>query len=89
MTKSRSKEPYLKFLSESEIDTLHKSSLDILQNTGVIVDLGELQRILSDEGAEIDTEENIVKFPPALIEKSIDRAPAGFKLYERGGRARK
>jgi len=86
LTKSRSKESGLKFLSESEIDTLHESSLDILQNTGVIVDHEELQRILSDEGAKIDTEENIVKFPPALIEKSIDRAPTGFKLYQRGKR---
>ncbi|MEF8799343.1 MAG: trimethylamine methyltransferase family protein [Candidatus Bipolaricaulota bacterium] len=84
MTESRFEEPGLKFLSESEIDTLHKSSLDILQNTGVIVDHGELQRILSDEGAEINTEENIVKFPSFLIEKTIDRAPTGFKLYQRG-----
>lgn len=75
---------YLKFLSEEEIQTLHESTLEILDNIGIIIDNKELQGILTEEGAKVERETDIVKLPPELVEEAIERTPEEFSLYERG-----
>jgi len=83
MTDYGSSRQYLKLLSESELDKLHESTLKVLSNTGVLVDNGELREILTEEGARLEGDSNIVKFPSSLLERAIETAPAGFSLYER------
>ncbi|MEF8917407.1 MAG: trimethylamine methyltransferase family protein, partial [Candidatus Bipolaricaulota bacterium] len=75
---------YLELLSESELDELHESTLKVLRRTGVLVENNELQEMLIDRGAKIEEDSSIVKFPPGLVKSSIETAPAGFSLYERG-----
>lgn len=75
---------YLKFLTESEVETLHVSSLEILEKTGVIVDNGELQEALANKGARVDEEADIVYLPPGVVEGALDQAPSGFSVFERG-----
>lgn len=77
----------MKFLSVSEVDELHEAAFKVLQKTGVSVNHDELRKTLSDNGAQIDEERKLVKFPPSLIERAIDSSPSGFTLYERGDRS--
>lgn len=84
MSNDQSSRSYLKFLSEGDLDTLHDSTLEILNNTGVAVNNSELKEILSEAGAEVNGESNIVKLPPPLVQQAIKRVPSGFSLYERG-----
>lgn len=84
MSNDNSSRSYLKFLSEKNVEILHESTLEILNNTGVIVDNSELRGILSEAGAGLSEESNIVQLPPYLVQKALESAPSGFSLYERG-----
>lgn len=53
MPNNKSSRSYLEFLSEAAVKTLHESTLEILNNTGVTVDNSELREILSEVGAEV------------------------------------
>lgn len=84
MFKEESSRPKLKFLSEPDVNTLHESSLKILNNTGVKIENEELREILAEEGGEVNRESKVVKLPSSLVQKSIENAPSGFILHERG-----
>ena len=84
MSNDRTKGFHINFLSDKDLETLHESSLRILNETGVIVDNRELREILAEAGAEVNSDSNTTKLPPNLAQKAIDRAPSGFTLYERG-----
>jgi trimethylamine--corrinoid protein Co-methyltransferase len=75
---------YLELLSESELDKLHESTLKVLGNTGVSIDNSTLREVLAEEGAELERDSNIVRFPTSLVERAMETAPEGFSLYERG-----
>jgi trimethylamine--corrinoid protein Co-methyltransferase len=65
---------------EKEIRTIHNASLEILEKTGVRVNLKKLREILSDCGCSVDESEKIVKFPPKVVEDHIKKAPREFIL---------
>ena len=88
MTDYGSTRQYLKLLSESELDKLHESTLKVLSNTGILVDNGELRELLTEEGADLEKDSNVVKFPPPLVERAVETAPASFSLYERGDKGK-
>ncbi len=72
--------PYLKFLSESEIEAIHQATLRILDEIGVVLKHKETQDLLAAAGARLDGER--VKFPPELVERCI--ADAGKTVCIRG-----
>jgi len=74
---------YLKFLSESEIESIHQATLRILAEVGVVLKQKEIQDLLAAAGARVDGER--VKFPPELVEKSIVNVGKTVSIRGRNG----
>lgn len=73
----------LEVLSSDQIETLHAATLEVLQNTGVLVRSTNAREILHEAGAEVNSEKQQVQFPPYLVEEALKKCPSGFKLYGR------
>ena len=74
---------YLKFLSESDIESIHQATLRILDEIGIILKHKETQELLASAGAHVDGER--VKFPPELVEKCIASAGKSVSICGRNG----
>jgi len=70
----------LKVLSEAEIRKIHANTLEILQNTGVTVNLKKMRALLADHGCQADEGSRVVKFPPDVVETFIRMAPGEFVI---------
>jgi trimethylamine--corrinoid protein Co-methyltransferase len=73
----------LQVLSENERAEVHERTLRVLSRTGVRVDTAHGRQILKDAGAEVDESAHIVRFPRALVEGALQRAPKEFSLGAR------
>ena len=71
----------LNFLTEDEIERIHKASLRILKETGVKIHSEKVRRLLAKNGAEVSGD--IVKIPSSLVEEAIERAPEKITLSAR------
>jgi len=73
----------LNFLTEDEVERIHKASLRILKETGVKIHSEKVRKrkLLAENGAEVSGE--IVKIPGSLVEEAIKRAPQKITLGAR------
>ena len=74
--------PKFTLLERKDCLRLHRTSLEILRNTGVKVYCQEARDLLRDAGAVIQDEQ--VTLAPSLVERALASAPAAFDLYRRG-----
>lgn len=70
-------------LSADQIETIHRTALNLLRDIGIEVMQDPARAILKAAGAEVDEATQRVRFDPALIEDSIKTAPAHFALQAR------
>ena len=70
-------------LKESELEQIHAATLTVLQKTGILVETDEARGFFADAGAEVDSETNIVKIPPKLVEDAIATAPESILMAGR------
>src|SRR5512147_30441 len=75
--------PPIQVLSADQIETIHHASLRLLKEIGIEVMHDESRAALKAAGADVDESNQRVRFDPALIETSIAKAPARFKLHAR------
>jgi trimethylamine--corrinoid protein Co-methyltransferase len=68
-------------LTKTQIDKVHETSLQILEQSGVDFSYPPALEVLKKGGAKVDGER--VFFPPKLIEGQIKKAPSRFTLYAR------
>lgn len=68
---------------ETEIKQIHAASLDILEQTGLLIESGEVRKILAAGGAVAENE--IIKFPRTLVEDCIARNRRTFTMCGRDG----
>jgi trimethylamine--corrinoid protein Co-methyltransferase len=73
----------LQLLTPDERAEVHERTLRILSEVGMRVDSEAGRSILRDAGARVDEATRMVRYPPALVEQSLDLAPRRFSL---GGR---
>ena len=73
----------IQVLCPEELCEVHERSLRILMDTGVRVDSSRARKILSEAGAQVDNKNDVVRFPPSLVENALKSAPKDFIL---GGR---
>lgn len=72
-----------KTFSKEQCDTLHYATLEVLSDTGVIVQEKRSLGLLKKAGAFVNG--NRVRIPASLVEKSIATAPSSVPLYDRNG----
>lgn len=70
------------FLNPASVEKIHKATLRVLEETGVLLEHEEMREELSAQGAKVESSGR-VKFPPGLIHEKIDKAPKEFMLYAR------
>lgn len=75
--------PQLKVLTETQCEELYNAALECLDRIGVIVHNAEGRQLLENAGAHID--DNLVKIPRDIIEKTLEQAPGSFELWDREG----
>jgi trimethylamine--corrinoid protein Co-methyltransferase len=75
--------PKLDMLSESFMDQIVSEALDVLKNTGVLVENEEGLRLLADAGCECRGQ--TVSIKDNLVEESLKTTPRSLKVYDRSG----
>lgn len=63
-------------LSQDEIQAIHKSTLKILENTGIKIPNAECLEMCAKIGARVDKDSQVVKIPAVLMEELLARVKA-------------
>jgi trimethylamine--corrinoid protein Co-methyltransferase len=75
--------PYYRILSTEDIDRLHGSTLEVLEEVGVTVTHPKGLDLLSSVGAHIDASRQRVRIPAYIIEKALASARSSFIMAGR------
>lgn len=71
-------------LTSDQVRSIHQASLRILERTGVCMPLSQARRDQAqDLGLAVDQGSGRVRFPPAVIESALEKAPRTFALCAR------
>jgi trimethylamine---corrinoid protein Co-methyltransferase len=70
-------------LSTQQVERVHTASLEILENVGLLVRNEKARTIFAQHGCQVDIEEQIVRFPPAVVEKYRTLLPSTFTFHGR------
>lgn len=73
----------LNMFTDDELAELHRATLDVLENGGIMVLTDEAQDIFHSHGCKVDKKTNIVKIPPYLVDEAIASAPSKVLLAGR------
>jgi len=83
MENKRTLRPIIKYLSDSQIEEIHEGSLDILESTGIQVELEAGITVLEKAGAKVDHANGRVKIPRELVKQCLETVPREFKYAAR------
>ncbi|AET70447.1 trimethylamine:corrinoid methyltransferase [Desulfosporosinus orientis DSM 765] len=75
--------PFLRWVSEGQIEQIHFATLEVLERTGVKVDHPEALQLLKDAGCIVN--ENRVRIPSWLVEECLRLAPRKIVVANRKG----
>jgi trimethylamine--corrinoid protein Co-methyltransferase len=77
--------PYrpIEAISADEVETIHETSLSILEEIGLDVLSGEAKEILRNAGASVESGGDRVRFDRGLVESVFGKAPETFTLHAR------
>ena len=70
-------------LNADQLEQIHLASLDLLERQGTRVLHAGARQLLSDAGAEVDHESQMVRFDRGLVMEKLALAPAEFTLHAR------
>jgi len=73
----------LEILTEEQIQSLHRGTLDVLERTGLRIEHAKALKLLEKNGCRVDHDNNRVKFPPGLVEECLRRCPSSFRVKAR------
>jgi len=76
--------PQFNLLSESQIEDIHNSTLELLREVGVKFHHQEALELLEKEGAYV-SDDHLVRFPPGMVEEAISSTPGRVVLTDRAG----
>ncbi len=77
---------FFSFLSDDEIRYVHECSLEILEETGLLVRNEKARKRFADHGAKVDHETEMVRIPSAVVEKYRAMIPPTITLRGRDPR---
>lgn len=73
----------LRIMSPEDVDRVHCSSLDVLDQMGIRIYSERALRILADAGADVDFKAGVAKIPSHLIQEALDRCKRPVRLCAR------
>ena len=73
----------LEVLTPKELHTIQSATLHILQRTGVQFPSERALQIFREHGATVDTESQVVRLSPDLVQEAMSRAPRAYLLSGR------
>ncbi len=65
----------IEVMTPEEVELIHESSLEILQQTGFKIPNRRILKLFADAGAIVDFEKEFAKIPPKMVEDALRRAP--------------
>ncbi len=74
-------------LNQDQVGRIHQTSLRVLEEVGVVVELDEARDLLKSAGAE-EGEDGRVKISPEMVEQALQQAPSRLDLFGREDRHR-
>jgi len=77
--------PQLQLISNEQIKEIHKSALDILEQTGVRFEHQEALKFLESKGCAVNYHNMSVRYPKELVEQAISSALEKFNLFNSCG----
>ncbi|AFQ45879.1 trimethylamine methyltransferase family protein [Desulfosporosinus meridiei] len=75
--------PFLRWVSEGQIEEIHFATLEVLERTGVVVDHPEALQLLKDAGCIVN--DHRVRIPSWLVEECLRLAPRKIVVANRKG----
>ncbi|RLE10564.1 hypothetical protein DRJ00_01075 [Candidatus Aerophobetes bacterium] len=75
--------PPLKILTDEQVEAIHRGTLDVLQQTGVLVYNERALNVFKKAGCDVNFETKRVKFPPGLVEECLRKCPSSFRVKAR------
>jgi len=75
--------PRIRFLSRSDVETIHSASLEVLEKTGVMVKNPDAVKLLKDVGCRVESQ--VVQIPTSVVEACLKTAPSSIALHMRDG----
>ena len=76
----------LRPLSEGDLDAIHHTTLEVLEQTGVFVEDDEALSSFADAGCRVDRERNVAKIPPHVVMDALGACPPEYWLCGRDPR---
>jgi len=73
----------LEILSEAQVESIKKSVLSVLQETGIRFKSKKALDLFKKNDCKVDYESMIVKFPPGLVEECLRKTPSAFHFKSR------
>jgi len=73
----------IKILSDSQIEEIHRATLDVLEKTGVRFESERALKLLQQNGCTVDFKERIARIPGFLVEECIRKTPSSFSVRAR------
>ena len=73
------------FLDKQEEDLVHSSSIETLEDMGVLVRSHSVLKMLGDAGAHIDQRSMIAKIPEGMVNDALKKAAKDFVMGSRDG----
>lgn len=77
----------LEILSEEQLESIHKNTLDVLENTGIRFESDRALKLFKENDCNVDMDKKIVRFPPWLVEECLRKCPSSFIVKGRGSRS--
>jgi trimethylamine--corrinoid protein Co-methyltransferase len=74
---------YATLLTLEQVERTHAASLELLETVGLLVRNDKARLIFKQKGCRIDSETQIIKFPPAVVEKYRALLPSTFTFFGR------
>jgi trimethylamine--corrinoid protein Co-methyltransferase len=78
--------PTVSFLDRELIELIVSEGRELICQLGVTIHNKNVIALLGDHGARVDKDAAKVYYTPDLIDRSLDAAPSGFKLYDSLGK---
>lgn len=73
----------LEVLSSEQVEEIHKSILDTLENTGVRFEYDKALKIFKKNECNVNFDTKIVKFPSGIVEELLRKVPSSFTVKSR------